>query len=266
MTERLTTLAALKDWLGITSTATDPTLTRLIDAVSQFIFTYLNRSSFQAQVYTQDFRGNGKNAAFLSNYPVIGITSVGIGGSSIPLSSAPVSGLPGTGYFLGDNNSGNQFVNLYGYNFDYGAPCTIVYTAGYQTTSSYILTVVNTAITFTPTDGGSWTKDGGVTINGVAATLVASAPAVGQYSVDAWGVYTFNIADAGKTAVVTYSYVPWDISWIAMEIAGEWYKRKDRIGLMSKTLGGQETITFGPKDLDKTMIATMQSYMNVVPM
>ena len=57
MTERLTTLASLKDWLGITTVATDPTLTRLIDAVSQFIFTYLNRLSFQARVYTQDFRG-----------------------------------------------------------------------------------------------------------------------------------------------------------------------------------------------------------------
>jgi hypothetical protein len=41
--------------------------------------------------------------------------------------------------------------------------------------------------------------------SGLALTRVASAPAVGQYSVTA-GVYTFNSGDAGRALLVSYSY------------------------------------------------------------
>lgn len=41
--------------------------------------------------------------------------------------------------------------------------------------------------------------------SGLALVKVASAPAVGQYSVAA-GVYTFNSGDAGKAILVSYSY------------------------------------------------------------
>ncbi|MCI4680176.1 hypothetical protein K9U39_10970 [Rhodoblastus acidophilus] len=41
--------------------------------------------------------------------------------------------------------------------------------------------------------------------SGLALVKVASAPAVGQYSV-AGGVYTFNSGDAGKAVLVSYSY------------------------------------------------------------
>ncbi|WP_298421057.1 hypothetical protein [Rhodoblastus sp.] len=42
--------------------------------------------------------------------------------------------------------------------------------------------------------------------SGLALTKVASAPAIGQYSVSA-GVYTFNSGDAGKAVLVSYSYL-----------------------------------------------------------
>ena len=46
-----------------------------------------------------------------------------------------------------------------------------------------------------------------VKINGVAATVVASAPAAGEVAVTA-DAYEFNAADAGKTAVFQYMYAP----------------------------------------------------------
>jgi hypothetical protein len=57
----------------------------------------------------------------------------------------------------------------------------------------------------------------------------------------------------GKVAVITYDYVPFDVSFAVTELIGEWYKRKDRIGILSKTLGGQETVTFSQKDMGESI-------------
>jgi hypothetical protein len=88
----------------------------------------------------------------------------------------------------------------------------------------------------------------------------------GQYSVDEWGTYLFAGADTGKAAVITYDYVPFDVSFAVTELIGEWYKRKDRIGVLSKTLGGQETVTFSQKDMGESIRSVLQPYTNVVPM
>lgn len=60
--------------------------------------------------------------------------------------------------------------------------------------------------TVTVTHAAAYYKTESVTINGVAATLAAGAPAAGQYSVAA-GVYTFNAADANKPVVIRYRYL-----------------------------------------------------------
>ncbi len=64
--------------------------------------------------------------------------------------------------------------------------------------SPYTATVVNAA-SFDANLGVAYAS------SGLQLTLVASAPAAGQYSV-ASGVYTFNSADAGKAVLITYSY------------------------------------------------------------
>jgi hypothetical protein len=60
-------------------------------------------------------------------------------------------------------------------------------------------------ITVVPPSSGTYVANLGVTINGVTATRVASAPQVGQYT-QAAAVYTFNTADVGKTARISYEY------------------------------------------------------------
>ncbi len=62
-----------------------------------------------------------------------------------------------------------------------------------------------------------------------------------------------------------YATVPADIKQVVNELVGEAFKRRDRIGQNSKTLGGQEVITFSPADMNATNKTLLQQYRNVVP-
>lgn len=271
MTERLTTLAIVKEWLGIDHANSDASLIRIINAASQFTLNYLNRDSLAAQQFTQNFRGNGKDTMLLRNWPVISVSSVGVNGSLVTGSTRGVGGLPSTGWILSDARSGPQSLDLYGSFFFYRAPCQVIYRAGYETSQTTVLELSGESpdevVIFTPTAEGQWIRNELVTLDGVTATLVNAAPAVGEYTVSEWGLYTFNNADAGKTAVITYAYAPWDISQGVVEIIGEWFKRKDRIGVLSKSLSGGvgESVTFLNSDMNDSVRATMQFYRNVVP-
>jgi hypothetical protein len=59
----------------------------------------------------------------------------------------------------------------------------------------------------TVANAASFVEDAGVTFasTGLPLTLVASAPAQGQYSV-ASGVYTFSTADVGRAVLLSYTY------------------------------------------------------------
>lgn len=269
MTERLTNLAAVKDWLDITNDDSNLQLTRLIDAASQFVLGWLNRDSFQKKVYTQSGRGNGKESMLLRNWPVISIASVGVGGTALTASSAAVNGLPGNGYQISDQRSAPQSLDLYGCGtFRYGAPYQVIYTAGFSTSQRIVIPDApgeDVYPTVSTVEGGCWSSDLGVTIDGTDAVLVDSEPQAGQYTVDQWGVYGFNPNDVGKVSIITYDYTPWAVQEAVTELIGEWYKRKGRIGLLSKTLGGQETITFSTKDMSAGIQSSLQLYNNVVP-
>lgn len=275
MTERLTTLAAVKDWLEIDQSQVssgDAGLIRVIDAASQFILNWLSRESFQLRSYTDNFRGNGKTRQILRNWPVVSITSVGTAGNLISASTPGVAGMPGPGYVLSDARNSPQSVELYGgYYFYYNLPSQVVYTAGYQTTQLTTLVKIvddegtDTIQPFSPNQLGQWTLNVSVTLNGAPAVLVTEDPTAGQYTVDEWGTYGFAVVDEGKEAAITYCYAPWDISFAATQLVGEWYKSKERIGLLSKTLGGQETITFSVKDMSDMIRSQLQPYQDVLP-
>lgn len=271
MTERLTTLAAVKDWLGIQTDNSDAQLVRLIDAASQFVLGWLNRDSFKATSYKQNFRGNGKQTMLLRNWPILEITAVGIGGIAIPASSDPVNGLPGAGYMVSDARNAPQSLELFGYAYSLGAPSQVEYVAGFRTTQTTTVPAVADGETYaviTPSNGGPWSADLGVLLDGNPAVLSTTGePDVGEYYVDEWGNYLFNTADSDKTALLAYDYTPWAVSQAVTELIGEWYKRKDRIGVLSKTLSGGvgETITFNNKDMNDSIRGCLQIYQNVVP-
>jgi hypothetical protein len=97
----------------------------------------------------------------------------------------------------------NIDVNLYnqvffGQSVTTGQQLVVENEAGTIAAAAY--TVVNT--------GANFVQDLGVVrvTTGVAFTRVASGPTVGQYSVSATGVYTFNATDNASAILVSYQY------------------------------------------------------------
>jgi hypothetical protein len=62
-----------------------------------------------------------------------------------------------------------------------------------------------------------------------------------------------------------YAAAPPDIGQAAVELVGEAFRRRDRIGLSSKTLGGQEVIAFILKDMNDTVRALLAPYQVLAP-
>lgn len=274
LTERLTTLGAVKDWLGIKpeQTQSDAGLIRVINAASQFILGYLNRDGFSPRVYTENFRGNGKAQMLLRNWPVRSVTSVGVGSTSIPASTSFNVATPANGWLLSEPRQAPQSLELFGYHFYYRMPGQIVYEAGYANSETTTISkheegdpATDVIDPWTPTQA-QWVANRSVTIDGTEATQITTGtPAAGEYLIDEWGVYTFSLADVGKVADVDYGYVPWDVAFAVTEIIGYWYRRKENIGVLSKTLGGQETVTFTQNDISDIAATSLQPYRNVVP-
>lgn len=262
MTERLTTLAAVKQWLNITTDTSDQLLIQSIDAASQFILDYLGWDSFQRTAYVQNFRGYGKSDVLLKFWPILSVESVFTHGVAVQ-PAVVTNGMPGSGYTVSDRRAGQQFIALYGYSFGNGSPGQVSYEAGFETTQEMVIPA--DPFKLTPTNKGTWSNDLGVIIDGVAGVLVTGTPTTGQYAVDEWGTYLFAAADVGKTVIIDYSYTPAAVSFAAMEIVGLWFKRRDRIGIQSKTLGGQETITYTNEDMNSGARAMLQPFRNVAP-
>lgn len=262
----LTTLAHVKEWLGIASNVTnsDELLSRLITSASRFVLNYLNRQSLAAQSYSDLVDSYGKNWMLLRQWPVISFASAVFMGQTV---DTEATGNPPTnGYLLQGYNrdDGPQKIVLFGSCFPKGrAAVTFNYSAGYQITGESH--VVPAMAAFTVTTDYTWLADGGVTLGGVALTKVTGAPAAMQYAVDDDGVYTFNDAQASATVLITYSYVPPDVEQAVWELVGLRYNEKSRIGVQSKSLAGQETVSFWMGTMTNAIQSALGPYRRVVP-
>ena len=263
----LTSLANAKAWANVTTTNDDALINRLIGAASRFILSYIEWPSLFKMQYADVFDGVGQRSQMLRNWPVISIQSLLIGNQSI--SPAPAYGQPG--YVLDAPSSfppgSPQRFTLNGYCFPRDAPAavSVVYTAGFVVQNEpwtipatpYQVTV-NAPL-------GSWGADAGVTYaNGTALALVTGTPSTGQYSV-VNGAYIFAAADAGKAVLISYSYIPADIEDACINMVGERYSYKGRIGHVSKSLGGQESVTFSVKNMPDYVKLALQPYKSYIP-
>jgi hypothetical protein len=201
----------------------------------------------------------------LRHWPVVSVALVTVDDITIPA----LTGLPGSGYVLEPWNGfppgRPQAVSLRGYAYGKGfSNVSITYTAGY---------VINNEPQTVPLSGysvsvnapfGAWGMDQGVTYaSGTMMTPVSANPAQGQYAVSA-GTYTFSSADAGANVLISYSYVPTDVGHACMELVGERYRYKGRIGETSKSLGGQETMAFSQKDMPDFIRTLLQPYRRII--
>jgi hypothetical protein len=269
----LISLAAVKAWLSVQNTNDDTLLSRLISQVSRSITNITNRPGFLPANYTEVGNGIGGTRLMLRNWPVISVASVTIGGHAIPASSALIAGQTYQRGWILDPSDSNpadtmQAISLRGWEFWPGQQNVIVsYTAGYQITAEpqtvpappgpYTLSALAPL--------GDWGSDAGVTYaNGTSLVAVTGAPGPGQYAVTA-GLYTFNIADAGAAVAPSYGYIPADLAEACMEIVAERYRYKDRIGVISKSIGGQEVASFSQKGMSDFVAGILNGYKRVVP-
>ncbi|NTV01930.1 MAG: phage gp6-like head-tail connector protein [Chlorobiaceae bacterium] len=118
----LTTLAAVKAYLGLTTTDDDTLIASLVVGESAFIESFCSRS-FSVQSYMQAFAGNGKSQWMPTWFPVANVSCLKINGVDIP--AAPDINSPG--WFLI-----NETVYLNGYAFEWSRTpnCSCTYTAG----------------------------------------------------------------------------------------------------------------------------------------
>lgn len=121
----MTSLANVKQYLGLTTSDDDALLTRLVTAMSEGIESCLNRVVTSAS-YTELRDGNGKDVMMFANIPATGVTSVKVNGLPIPL--AP--GITSYGYRFDET-----LLMLNGATFDRGRRnIEITYTAGFTST------------------------------------------------------------------------------------------------------------------------------------
>ena len=266
----LTTLAAVKAWLGLPSASgpNDPTLAALVTAASRAIHAALGRPSLLPQAYTETLDLETRRV-YLRQWPVLQVNAVLWRGIVVPPDPNP-DPEASTGYVLQAGDAAPpgrpQALDLFGAFHRPGRQSLVVsYRAGYAVPSE--TQTVATAAPYPLTalaPFGPWASDLGVSYaaTGAALSPVATAPGAGQYVVAA-GLYAFSAADAGQAVSIAYGYVPQDVAQAATELAAERFRAAERIGLTSKSMGGQETIAYDTSAISAPILAMLQPYKRV---
>jgi hypothetical protein len=266
----LTNLAALKAWLGLPSAPgpNDATLTALVTAASRSVYSVLSRPSLLPRSFT-DTIDLETSRVTLRHWPVLQVTSVTWRGIDIsPDENADPEA--SVGYLL-ERDDGvppgrPQAIDLFGRHYAPGRQSLVVsYSAGYavQNEAQIVPAIAPFQLSaFSPY--GPWGSDLGVTytVSGAPLTPVSASPGAGQYSLSA-GIYTFSAADAGQPVSISYGYVPQDIAQATLELAADRFRAAERIGLKSKSIGGQETIAYDMSAMSAPIQAMLQPYMRV---
>jgi hypothetical protein len=120
----LTTLANVKQYLGITSSNDDALIARLVSSASQYVQTWLNRT-LVSTTYSEIRDGNSSYAMSPREYPITGVSSVTIDTVVVPLAADATK----SGYRFD-----SERVVLTDYSFAKGYQNVVInYTAGYAT-------------------------------------------------------------------------------------------------------------------------------------
>lgn len=266
----LTTLAALKAWLGLPAGASpnDATLGALVTAASRAVYAALSRPSLLPQAGVDVLDGESRTL-FLRRWPVLHVRSVTWNGVMAPqFAAGRIDAAFGYALRPGDLAPPGrpQALDFFGVRPSHRRQNVVVdYTAGYaieEEVQTVPMASPYQAMALAPY--GPWASDLCVIYAGsrVPLTPVAASPTAGQYAV-AGGVYTFAPADAGALVALSYGYVPQDVAQAALELAAERFRAAEHIGLRSKSLGGQETIGYDVSAISAPVLALLQPYRRV---
>ena len=294
----LTTTAAVKAWTGQTTSTQDAVIGGLVTAASRAILGWLGRPTILPRAWNDYYDARvGMRRVVLRNWPVLSVYGVVVGsntligsGNGVNLTGNPASfsyagatsdfaggpilsayTTPGPDYIVeADPWGGAPPGRATGIDFTYDPSCgapyrqkaiLVQYAAGYQDTNVLSIGAAGGAQTVVP-NYGLWALDVGVTYatTGAALVQVASAPAQGQYSVAAGGVYTFSAADAFQNVIVSFGYIPQDLAQACIETVAQRLAAGSRVGVKSKSLGGQESISYDMTAMPLAVTAALQPY------
>jgi hypothetical protein len=116
---------------------------------------------------------------------------------------------------------------------------------------AYTITVSNAA-TFSADLGVYYAAGATTGVPGTPLTLVASGPAVGQYSVSGSGVYTFALADASAPVLISYEYT------VANTVTG--YKQSQQLAVTNQLMGSVPVFGLHLNNTNKTKSSVLQLY------
>lgn len=263
----LTTVANVKAWLGLPSqpTPSDAIVASLVTSASRTIYAIMSRTSLLPRSYTETIDIES-DRVYLSNWPVMQVNSVILDGLLLP-PATPATVQSAIGYLLQPADSAppgrQQALDLFGRRYcRLRQGLVVTYQAGYAiqgetwTAPSAAPYQVTATAPF-----GAWASDLGVAYasSGTSLLPVKGSPAAGRYSVSN-GVYHLSPADAGAAISISYGFVPQDLVQAATELAAERFRASERIGLRSKSLGGQETISYDVSGLSASVLALLAPY------
>lgn len=264
MVDMLASLADVKSWLDIKTTDNDVLLNRLIQQAGVFIANTTGRDSFYKSTEQDVQNGDGSACIMIENAPVQSVQSVYLNGVIVPASPAIPAAQNGWTLepWSGFSPGNRQTLSLSNARFCKGFNNVIInYLAGFFVAGeAYTIPATPYQITVQP-KRGAWGRDDGLTINGVAGIPVANGttPTTGQYSVLS-GLYTFAAADAGKAVALDYSYCPMDLNNCCIEIVGERFRYRSRIGNQSHSAAGQVTTSFNLAAMPDYVKQVLESY------
>jgi hypothetical protein len=284
----LCTLADAAAWVSASPMGADASvLSRLVTSVSGSISAYLARGFLLPTTITERYDGTGYQRLYLRRWPVLSISSFTINNVTVPAANPPQAGQtwPNNGYLVepwdGIPPGKMQAIDLYGggWNYGFSAPAfvpgreniNITYTAGYQVTGEQVVIPPSPPEYQVLAPYGPWGSDQGmVGPGGAAFAAVASSPGVNQYSVGpnsdgVTGFYQFNEANAGQTVSISYGYIPAAVNDACIEMVGERYRYRKRIGQRSESVGGQQTASYDLSAIPAYAKAMLQPFVNITP-
>jgi len=265
----LARLPDLKSWLGISSGDDDALLQRLLSRTSRAMLGYLDRPSIIPDIYFESIDGGNESSILLRHWPVTSVVYCNMNG--VPVPAEGTTGVTASlGYVVDAAETfppgRMQRLSLRGGTFACGVQnVSISYYAGYQIMQEPGFVPLSSPfeiIVLAP--HGDFASDVGVTdTNGTQLVKVTTNPVSGQYACQD-GVYTFSSADAGKAMQVSYGYVPGELARCCIEWAADQYQYRTRIGQHTKSLGGQESVSFIVKDIPDLVKTVLQPYRRIV--
>ncbi len=252
----LTTLAAAKQYLGVTSQGSDPLITRLIPSASSLVQNFCSRI-FPITSYSGLLMdGSGSDTLVLPDYPIISVSSLTVDGVSIPAASSMQS----TGYVSDDKAiflASGQRIRRGRRNVQ------VSFQAGYRQTVQAVIPAGNSPALLVQDPGSPSTIYSITQASGTAMTSTANSPASGQYQF-APPQINFAAADAGTSISIDMAFIPAAVEQACIEVVGLAVKRRDNLGIRSKTLA-QETISFDMSAINTSAVQALQPYRRVAP-